>query len=163
MKTVRTVLVSVVWLLAVSDSNTQTLIPELKCFDKITNQKWVGRFDDTSETSENLLNVETILDGAAILETHCIPTAGNFCSRTFYYWDPQAKTIVALRVTNNRWLFHFTVTPKDSVLLYEGTRCDPEGNVSNVSSERVIHSDGSIKDSRGNRDSRTYWKNQTSR
>jgi hypothetical protein len=158
MKTIKFLIASVVLPLAVTQTNAQALIPELKCFEKIVNQKWIGRFDDTTETSENILTIEATLDGAAIMETHCIPTAGNFCSRTFYYWDPEAKAIAATRITNNQWLFRFTVTPKDSIFLYEGTRYDPKGKVSKVTSKRVVHSDGRIKDNSGGRDSRTYRK-----
>ncbi|MFC2102125.1 hypothetical protein ACFLS7_03950 [Bacteroidota bacterium] len=156
MKTTKSILVSVILLLSVTFANAQTLIPELKSFEKIVNQKWIGHFDDPDEKNEIHLTIESILDGVAILETVNVPEAENYTEQILYYWDPEIKAIAATRITNNRWLFRFVVTPKDSVFLYEGTRYNPGGEKSNTSSMRVLQKDGSFKVNVGNRDSRTF-------
>jgi len=120
----------------------QDLIPELEVLKPIVNQEWIGRFENPEETMEIYLKLEVILKGSAIRQTQNIQEAEDFRSETLYYWDPEAKAIAYIRITNNRYLFKGFVRVSDAVLVYEGVRYSPDGSSSNTRSERYFDTEG---------------------
>ena len=129
-------------LFCITRTQAQNLIPQLKVFEPIVNQDWIGNFDDPEETMDIYENTEVILNGSAIRRTRTVPAAENFRSETLYYWDPEAKVIAFIQITNNGYLNRGTVTPKDTVLLCEGNRYGPDGSYSKTKSETIFQKDG---------------------
>jgi len=129
-------------------TDAQNLIPELKVFEQIVDQEWIGRFDNPEETMEIFLNIEAILNGSAIRKTQTIPVA-KYSSETLIYWDPEAKAIAFIHITNNGYLSRGYITPKDTVLLSEGTQYGPDGFYRKTRSETIFREDGTFVEKAG--------------
>lgn len=134
---------------SVSKVNAQELTPELKVLKKIANTEWVGRFDDPEETQQINLRIEIILDGVCLLETKQVPAANNFISQTHYYWDPEAKSIAYLSLTNNRYITRGFITIKDSLIFFHGTQYDPGGSPMETTGERILKKNGTMIEKAG--------------
>ena len=135
-------------LFCIAGTDAQNLNPELKVFEQIVDQEWIGRFDGPEETMEIFLNIEAILSGSAIRKTKTIPAA-KFNSETLIYWDPEAKAIAYIHITNNGYLGRGYITPKDTVLLSEGTQYGPDGSYRKTRSETIFREDETFVEKAG--------------
>lgn len=148
-KTMKLIKIGIIILVALffcnARADAQNLIRELKAFEQIVDQEWTGRYDNPNETMEIFLNIEAILNGSAIRKTQTIPDA-KYSSETLIYWDPEARAIAFIHITNNGYLSRGYITPKNTVLLYEGTRYGPDGSIRKTMSETILQEDGTFID-----------------